>query len=450
MSFFNNSAIKTLMPSAFGIAASIGCHLVFFSTGLSSFASVQTGEKKQDIVPVIELTDAEQARLPDTSSSFNLSSLAKKLNSTNSAATFSNNSNLASIPTPKAEVIVPNKSPSLTFYSNLDMGSNNVSMFPNAPNNYVGAGSSNSKYQDLSKTTGSPRRLNTLPNLGSTTQTVTLERNQNNNNSLFPPPPPNTIKSTPSTNSIPPNSVSNTIGGLQASKFKVTGEETQQNNQNLPENNDKTEAQTEQNTNNTNNNDKPKSIIVSTEEQLRTRQQAFAKIYRQRQQSLSRDETNTTDKEANNNYLAWVTEAQNTKPNRMSIAGSYPQDACLRRLQGNAIYGVTIAKGKASNLKLIQSAGYPILNQQAVTDINNRSFFANLNGSTQITVTFNSDDRVCTGKVVSPKETIETPQVVVPTPEAKPIETPTGETRIEGENKDNLAPTPTTEEDKNN
>ncbi len=439
MTFLNNPAINALIPSSLGIAASIGCHLVFFSTGLSSFASVQAGGEKQNIVPIIELTDAEQARLPDTSSSFNLASLAKNLNSTNSIATSSTNSNLASIPTPNAEVIVPNKSPSLTFYSNLDMGSNNVSMFPNAPNNYVGGSSSNNKYQSLSKTTESPRRLNTLPNLGNTTQKITLNQN-NNNNSLFPPPPPNTIKSTPSTNSIPPNSVSNTIGGLQASKFKVTGEETQQNNQNLPESNDETGVRTEQNTNNTNNN-KPKSIIASTEEQLRTRQQAFAKIYRQRQQSLSRDETNTTDKEANNNYLAWVTEAQNTKPNRMSIAGSYPQDACLRRLQGKAIYGVRIAQGKASNLKLIQSAGYPILNQQAATDINNKSFFANLNGATQITVTFNSNDRVCTGKVVTPKETIATPQVVAPTTEATPVETPVDENKVEGEPNNTVTPT---------
>jgi TonB family protein len=447
MTFFNNSAIKTLIPSSLGIAASIGCHLVFFSTGISNFASVQAGEEKQAVVPIIELTDAEQARLPNTSSSFNISSLPNTVTSTNSIATIPNKSNVASIPTPNAKIVVPDNSPSLTFYKNLDT----TSLFPDAPNNYVGSGSSGNSYQGFTRTTSSPRKLNTLPNLGSTTQTITLDRNNNtNNNSLFPPPPPNKISSTSSTNSIPPNSVSNTIGGLQAANFQVKGQQNQQNSQNTLENNNKTDSQTEPNTNNTNNasNNKPKSIIISAEEQLRIRQQAFAKIYRQRQQSLSRDETNTTDKEANSNYLAWIEEAKNTKPNRMSIAGTYPQDACLRRLQGNAIYGVTIAQGKASNLKLIQSAGYPILNQQAVTDINNKSFFANLNGATQITVTFNSNDRVCTGKVITPNETIETPKIVTPTTEIKPAETSNSENR--NEEKNTIAPTPTTGEEKTN
>jgi hypothetical protein len=417
MSFLNNPAIKALIPSSLGIAASIGFHVVFFSTGLSNFSAVRAEEAKEDIVPIVELTAEERANLPNTNTSIN------PFNSTNTKIALPNRSNLASIPTPNAKVNIPSNSPSLTYYTNL----NTSSLFPAAPNNYVGAGKSNQNRVEIgsARIINSPSRTNNLPDLGGNTQTkIKIQED----NSLLPPPPPNAVSPDKKSESeVLPNSVSNTMGGLQASKFQVREENNrdnnQQNNINTSENNDKTTTQTEQNTNNNNSNTDTKL----SEEEIRNRQQAIAKAYRERQLSLSRNEENTTDKEANANYLAWIEKAQNTKPNRMTIAGTYPQDACLRRLQGVVIYGATITQGKANNLNLIQSSGYAIFNQQAATDIQNRTFFNNLNGATQISVTFDNNDRICTGKVINPNETNETPKIIAPTTEVKPVETPNNE-----------------------
>jgi outer membrane biosynthesis protein TonB len=432
MSFLNNPAVKALVPSSLGIVGSIAFHSIFFSMGLSNFASAQIGKEKEDIVPVIELTAEERQRLPNNNSSFDLSSINNPFNSSKSTGNSSNNSNTNLIPTPNARVTIPNNSPSLTYYRNLD----NNYLFPTAPNNYVGMGTnkgtSNNIDSGSTRIITTPSRIGTLPNLGTTTQRKIQTQNDS---PLFPPAPPNVVSTnktdkdtdtntnTNTDREIMPNSVSNTMGGLQASKFQVNEDNNQQDNLNTTENNDRTTNSTTA-TNNNNNDDRSPSSIVSTEERVRDRQRALAKIYRQRQLSMSRDEKNTTDREANDNYLAWLEETKNTKPNRMTIAGTYPKDACLRRLQGNVIYGVTISQGKASNLNLIQSSGYPIFNQQAATDIQGRTFFDNLSGATQITVTFNDKDLVCTGKVVKPDETIETPQVVTPTTEAKPLETP--------------------------
>jgi outer membrane biosynthesis protein TonB len=414
MSFLNNPAIKTLIPSGLGIAASIGFHIVFFSTGLSNFSAVRAEEAKEDIVPIVELTAEEQARLPNTNTSTNT------FNPTNSIDTkiaLPNRSNLASIPTPNAKVNIPTNSPSLTYYTNLDTSS----LFPNAPNNYVGAGKSNRIDIGSARIINPPTRTNNLPDLGGTTQTKIKIQDDN---SLLPPPPPNAVSSDKTSDDrVLPNSVSNTMGGLQASKFQVREENNREDNINNSENNDKKTTQTEQNTSNTNTSNTDSNTDAKlSETELRNRQQALAKAYRERQLSLSRNEENTTDKEANTNYLAWIEKAQNTKPNRMTIVGTYPQDACLRRLQGVVIYGATISQGKANNLNLIQSSGYSIFNQQAATDIQNRTFFKNLDGATQISVTFDNNDRICTGKVINPNETGETPQKIAPTGDELPPE----------------------------
>jgi outer membrane biosynthesis protein TonB len=418
MSFLNNPAIKALIPSSLGIAASIGFHVIFFSTGLSNFSAVRAEKAKEDMVPIVELTAEERANLPNTNTSTNT------FNSTNTQIALPNHSNLASIPTPNAKVNIPSNSPSLTYYTNL----NTSSLFPTAPNNYVGAGKSNQNRVEIgsARIINSPSRTNNLPDLGDNTQTKIKIQDDN---SLLPPAPPNAVSpDKKSETEVLPNSVSNTMGGLQSSKFQVQEENNQNNNPqdniNTSENNNKTTTQIEQNTNNNNNSNTDNKL---SEEEIHNRQQAIAKAYRERQLSLSRNEENTTDKEANANYLAWIEKAQNTKPNRMTIAGTYPQDACLRRLQGVVIYGATINQGKANNLNLIQSSGYAIFNQQAATDIQNRTFFYNLNGATQISVTFDNNDRICTGKVINPNETNETPKIIAPTTEVEPVETPKSE-----------------------
>ncbi|NET04520.1 MAG: TonB family protein [Symploca sp. SIO2B6] len=110
---------------------------------------------------------------------------------------------------------------------------------------------------------------------------------------------------------------------------------------------------------------------------------ALREEIRQRQQSLRKDETNTSLEDANTNLVAWMdTDAvkkvlpeEKVIPERQDFNGTYPQDACTRKVEGTAVYGVLVAvDGTPSELSLIRSSGYPILNDQALQEINSRSF----------------------------------------------------------------------------
>jgi len=96
---------------------------------------------------------------------------------------------------------------------------------------------------------------------------------------------------------------------------------------------------------------------------------------RQDRESLRADNTNTSNEEALRNDVAWRAQVQQAEPKALSLAGTYPKVACLKELKGTAIYNVVVdANGKPSNLVLIRSARYPIFNQQAEKQINSHSF----------------------------------------------------------------------------
>lgn len=132
----------------------------------------------------------------------------------------------------------------------------------------------------------------------------------------------------------------------------------------------------------------------------------------QLKQNLTFQETLTSDNEANQEFLAWGQSVeQNTgqpvtisEPN-LSINGNYPQDACLgeevlgKRVEGKATYGFTVdAEGKIiGDLKLIRSSGFPILNQQARTEIQTYGEFAKNPEPTPyfVEVDYTYNDQVC-------------------------------------------------------
>ncbi len=137
------------------------------------------------------------------------------------------------------------------------------------------------------------------------------------------------------------------------------------------------------------------------------RQQKLVARIRQRRESLQADKTNTTNEEATKNYVNWLVAMEADKPKELNITGTYPKDACLRKLQGTTAYGVLVdAEGKVTNLQLVKSAGYPILNQQAQKDIESHSFENQTDQPKPyfVNVNFEYDAEICPSLAVTRRE----------------------------------------------
>lgn len=135
---------------------------------------------------------------------------------------------------------------------------------------------------------------------------------------------------------------------------------------------------------------------------------------------LQRDDANTTNEEAMRNNVDWM--AKNgigQKPQSLEIAGSYPPAACLKQLEGTAIYGVSVTPQGKSEPHLIKSAGYPILNQQAVQDV--KSAIPNQAGPYRVTVNYKYNSKICPAVPTTAPQTTDSPK---PAPAASPA-TPT-------------------------
>ncbi|GAC1461363.1 MAG: hypothetical protein NVS2B14_09050 [Chamaesiphon sp.] len=91
----------------------------------------------------------------------------------------------------------------------------------------------------------------------------------------------------------------------------------------------------------------------------------------QRQHDLTRDNSSTSNEDAQRNYIDWsVKRGMVEKPEQISIIGSYPQEACIKKLEGTAVIGVSIdPNNNISEPKLMKSSGYPIFNQKALEDV---------------------------------------------------------------------------------
>jgi TonB family protein len=119
---------------------------------------------------------------------------------------------------------------------------------------------------------------------------------------------------------------------------------------------------------------------------------------------LQADTSNTTNEEARKNYVAWLKNVRDVKPEQVNLTGVYPQDACIRKLEGSAAYGVTVnPQGKVTDSQLIKSAGYPLFNQQALQQIQARSF-VNATGNPKafhVYVNFDYNPDICPSLTLS-------------------------------------------------
>ncbi|ELR99671.1 TonB family protein [Gloeocapsa sp. PCC 73106] len=121
-------------------------------------------------------------------------------------------------------------------------------------------------------------------------------------------------------------------------------------------------------------------------------------------QLLKYDVSDTKISDVQKNYQSWLAGQEQDNPQKIAWQGNYPRDGCIKKVQGTTVYGVLVdPKGKIINLQLIQSAGYPLLNQQAAQQI--EAFNFTPTSAIQpyvVTVEFAYNANLCPSLSVSP------------------------------------------------
>ena len=111
---------------------------------------------------------------------------------------------------------------------------------------------------------------------------------------------------------------------------------------------------------------------------------------------LQLDDSNTSKKEARNNYVNWIIAIKNVQPEQLEITGTYPQDACIAKLTGTTAYGIVVDdSGNVTDLKLIQSSGYPLLNEKAIADIQKYNFTNQTTKPYLVFINYKYDNKIC-------------------------------------------------------
>lgn len=156
-------------------------------------------------------------------------------------------------------------------------------------------------------------------------------------------------------------------------------------------------------------------------------------------ESLIADSENTSNDEAREREVNWRVKVKAAQPTEIALAGAYPKAACMRKLEGTAVYGVVVDNGGRVTQRpyLIQSAGYPIFNQQALGQIQSQNY-SNQTGQPKpyrVTVNFQYSPKVCPAvAVVQPESTEKNPATAPPSqtqqsaPERAPATTGTTNT----------------------
>ena len=165
-------------------------------------------------------------------------------------------------------------------------------------------------------------------------------------------------------------------------------------------------------------------------------------------QSLTKNDTGTTDEDARKNYIVWLAKVKDVEPEQIEIDGAYPRDACIRRLKGSSVFGVVVnAKGEVVALDLIKGAKYPIFNQQASKDL---SALAIENKTEkpkpyQVKVNYEYDSEICPSLTLPSIRRAEQKQQEAkpaPAPEPKPAPAPEPKPAPAPEPKPTPAPEP--------
>lgn len=348
----NNSSSKLIRPTQIAIVISLGIHVLLLKYGFPQFAIEE--DKKitiKETVPTIELTPQEQSRLPNLSPQLNIPELNK---------------------TPLGENIAPFAlSPSIPQNPNLFSDLPSVPLPP--PPSSLAVPNVPLVQIPLPPLQSLPPIAPPLPSLPPLPNTdIKLPPIGDTSSLPLPPPVPSApVDSTEKPASPPTAKPSPQPAPPEAKKPEETKPPTPSAEP------------------------KPKPSPTQIAAQ---RQQKLTQEVRELSSSLKKNTTETTNEEARKNYVAWLSVIQEVKPEELTFTGTYPRDACIRRLEGTSVYGALVnPQGKVTDLELIKGAKYPIFNQQASKNISARAL-ANNTGNIKpyrITVNFKYDPEIC-------------------------------------------------------
>ena len=135
-------------------------------------------------------------------------------------------------------------------------------------------------------------------------------------------------------------------------------------------------------------------------------------------QSLTKTNAGTTDEDARRNYVAWLAKVEDIEPDQIEIKGTYPRDACIKRLKGSSVFGVVVnTQGAVAAIDLIKRAEYSVFNQQGSKDLSDRTFANETKKPKpyQVKVNYEYDAEIC--------PSLSLPSIEKEKPEPKPANT---------------------------
>lgn len=369
---------KLINPTQLCLLLSVALHLLLLKFGLPTFKSNDDDAKRE--VSIVELNAEQQARLPDLDPQVSNSDLAALTNPANLPPNLlPGNTDPSSLP----PLIVP-PPPQFNFPSPPPISDiklppvGNWSQLPLPPQ------------IDPSDFKVEPIKL--PPNVGKIPQ---------------PPTKPSALKTPPNPSTItkPKNPT-----------------------QKQPEVKPKTQPETKPE-------DSPEVIAARKVTQS---QQRIASL----NQSLSKTKNETSNDQANRNYVDWVNKVNGVPSGEIKIKGTYPRDACILKLQGSSVFGVVVnTKGQVVALDLLKGSEYPIFNQQGNRDLRGRIFDNDTNKPKpyQVKVNYEYDAEICPSLTLPSLRRTEKP---APKPQPKPQPKPEAVPTPKPQSKPEAVPTP--------
>ena len=324
----NNPSNKLISPTQIAIFASLAIHLLLLKYGFPRLVLEEDKDLTiRETVPTIELTPQEQSRLPNLTPELNIpelnqTPLSEDISPFALSPSIPNNPNLFSDLPP---VPLPPPPPSLAV--------------PNVPPVQI-------PLPPLQSLPPIPPPLPSLPPLPSTD----IKLPPIGDTSSLPLPPP--VPSAPVDSTDKPVSPPTTKAPKQPTPPEAKKPEAKKPNQKPPTPSAKPKP-------------KPSPTQIAAQ-----RQQKLNQGIRTLSSSLQKNTAATTNEEARKNYVAWLSIIRAVEPEELTIEGTYPRDACIRRLEATSVYGALVnAQGEVTDLELIKGSEYPIFNKQASQDI---------------------------------------------------------------------------------
>ncbi|MGV2828859.1 energy transducer TonB [Myxosarcina sp. GI1(2024)] len=157
--------------------------------------------------------------------------------------------------------------------------------------------------------------------------------------------------------------------------------------------------------------------------------------------SLQKQNDATTNEDARKNYVAWLNRVKAIAPENIEIEGTYPRDACIRRLEGTSVFGVVVdASGRVVASDLLKGAQYPVFDLQGSNDLAEVS----LENDTEkpkpyrVTLNYQYDSEICPSLTLPSLRREEKTDAPQPKTPKTPIENETEASPSQAE--DTLAP----------